>query len=123
MIPGDLVRFDSRNVKKEVGQTLIGLLVQYNTWEKVATVMFEGKEYRNQGFRAKPSQDWDERQEDKKVDDKQQQKELENFLKKSRSKSLEFEKTMFFGMMVLVRHWKKKYKQSFKITQVLVLFS
>ena len=46
MIPGDLVRFDSRNVKKEVGQTLIGLLVQYNTWEKVATVMFEGREYR-----------------------------------------------------------------------------
>ena len=46
------------------------------------------------------------------MDDKQQQKELENFLKKSRSKSLEFERTMFFGMMVLVRHWKKKYKQS-----------
>ncbi len=46
MVPGDLVRFDSENVQEPSGETLVGLLVKYNTWEKVATVLFEGKEFR-----------------------------------------------------------------------------
>ena len=46
MVPGDLVRFDSENVQEPKGETLVGLLVKYNTWEKVATVLFEGKEFR-----------------------------------------------------------------------------
>tara|TARA_B100000131_G_scaffold311928_1_gene345380 strand:+ start:2310 stop:2534 length:225 start_codon:yes stop_codon:yes gene_type:complete len=46
MVPGDLVRFDSVNVREDTGETLIGLLVKYNTWEKVATVLYEGKEFR-----------------------------------------------------------------------------
>ena len=46
MVPGDLVRFDSTNISEKEGKVLVGLLVEYNTWEKIATVLYDGKEFR-----------------------------------------------------------------------------
>ncbi len=44
MIPGDLVRFKYTGARAE--EWKIGLLKEYHTWEKVATILFEGKEIR-----------------------------------------------------------------------------
>ena len=53
MKTGDLVRFRSVNAGRtdippysEDGQWRIGLLVEYHTWEKVATVLYRGQTFR-----------------------------------------------------------------------------
>jgi hypothetical protein len=52
MIPGDMVRF-RREIYQRVRQDdcgiwdwKIGLLIEYHTWEKIATILCEGKIYR-----------------------------------------------------------------------------
>jgi len=44
MRAGDLVRFKYTGAYAE--EWKIGLLKEYHTWEKIATILFEGKEYR-----------------------------------------------------------------------------
>ena len=44
MRAGDLVRFKYTGAVAE--EWKIGLLKEYHTWEKVATILFEGKELR-----------------------------------------------------------------------------
>ena len=44
MRAGDLVRFKYTGAHAE--EWKIGLLKEYHTWEKVATILFEGKELR-----------------------------------------------------------------------------
>jgi len=44
MRAGDLVRFKYTGAVAE--EWKIGLLKEYHTWEKVATILFEGKEIR-----------------------------------------------------------------------------
>ena len=44
MIPGDIVRFKQARLPAVVPSPWkIGLLVEYHTWEKVASVLYEGK--------------------------------------------------------------------------------
>tara|TARA_Y100000034_G_scaffold132584_1_gene195935 strand:+ start:359 stop:598 length:240 start_codon:yes stop_codon:yes gene_type:complete len=47
---GDLVRFREREVHYDmggavegIGPWVIGLLVEYQTWEKIASILFEGR--------------------------------------------------------------------------------
>jgi hypothetical protein len=44
MRAGDLVRFKYTGAKDEVWK--IGLLIGYQTWEKIANILFEGKLHR-----------------------------------------------------------------------------
>ena len=44
MKAGDLVRFKYTSADKEGWK--VGLLKQYHTWEKIATIIHEGKEVR-----------------------------------------------------------------------------
>ena len=44
MKAGDLVRF--KYTKSDQNGWKIGLLTEYHTWEKIATIIFEGKEVR-----------------------------------------------------------------------------
>ena len=44
MKAGDLVRF--KYTHADHGGWKIGLLTEYHTWEKIATIIFEGKEVR-----------------------------------------------------------------------------
>ena len=46
MEAGDLVRFRNSYGQHESGVWLIGLLVEYESWEKVGTVLYEGKLWR-----------------------------------------------------------------------------
>ena len=46
MRTGDLVRFRNSSDQWESGEWLIGLLVEYESWEKVGTVFYEGKLWR-----------------------------------------------------------------------------
>ena len=43
MKEGDLVRFRNSYDQHSSGEWLIGLLVKYETWEKVGTVLYNGK--------------------------------------------------------------------------------
>jgi hypothetical protein len=44
MRPGDLVRFKYSAADAEGWK--VGLLVEYHTWEKIATIIYEGSEFR-----------------------------------------------------------------------------
>ena len=44
MKAGDLVRFKYTSADKEGWK--VGLLKQYHTWEKIATIICDGQEYR-----------------------------------------------------------------------------
>ena len=46
MKAGDLVRFRNSYDQHKSGEWLIGLLIAYETWEKVGTVLYEGKLWR-----------------------------------------------------------------------------
>mgnify|MGYP001224478621 CR=1 FL=1 len=46
MKAGDLVRFRNSHYPHLSGEWLIGLLVEYQTWEKVGTVFYDGKLWR-----------------------------------------------------------------------------
>ena len=46
MEAGDLVRFRNSYSQYESGEWLIGILVEYESWEKVGTVLYEGKLWR-----------------------------------------------------------------------------
>ena len=55
------------------------------------------------------------------MDDKQRQKELEDFLKANRPKAFSFEQSMLVGLMVMMNHWQKKYKRSLFLYPVFFL--
>lgn len=44
MRAGDLIRFKYNHFDLEDWK--VGLLTEYHSWEKIATIIFEGKEYR-----------------------------------------------------------------------------
>ena len=46
MKAGDLVRFRNSYDQYKSGEWLIGLLIEYETWEKVGTVLYDGKLWR-----------------------------------------------------------------------------
>ena len=46
MKAGDLVRFRNSYDLYASDEWLIGLLIEYETWEKVGTVLYEGKLWR-----------------------------------------------------------------------------
>lgn len=45
MRPGDLVRF-WKGFQHRGGKAYLGLLIEYHTWEKIATVLYNGETYR-----------------------------------------------------------------------------
>ena len=46
MKAGDLVRFRNSYTQYESDTWLIGLLIRYETWEKIGTIFYDGKLWR-----------------------------------------------------------------------------